>query len=125
MICQFVSLKTRPAAYSTEICPKASTSQLEQHAFTSRDLCTNLTHPFEGRRDLLLVAARYAVREDVHAIAVIEKVQGWTAARGHTTTEVDIKLMALTRNTTHLDAHQHERLEVALVEEEEDIRRRH
>lgn len=33
--------------------------------------------------------------------------------------------MALTRKTTHLDAHQHERLEVALVEEEEDIRRHH
>ena len=33
--------------------------------------------------------------------------------------------MALTSNTAHFDAHQHERLEVALVKQEEDIRRRH
>ena len=69
---------------------KGSTLQLERHALTGRDLCTCLTHPLEGQRDLLPVTARYAVREDIRVIAVIEKVQGWTAARRHTTTEADI-----------------------------------
>ena len=55
---------------------KVRTLQLEQHALTSRDLCTSLAHPLECQRDLLLVAARHAIREDVHVIAVLEKVQG-------------------------------------------------
>ena len=55
---------------------KVRTLQLEQHALTGCDLCTSLEHPLEGQRDLLLVAARYAVREDMHVIALLEKVQG-------------------------------------------------
>ena len=55
---------------------KVSTLQLEQHALTGRDLCNSLAHPLEGQRDLVPVEARYAVRGDVHIIAVIEKVQG-------------------------------------------------
>ena len=45
-------------------------------SLTSRDLCDSLAHPLGGQRDLLLVAARYAVRGDVHIMAEIEKVQG-------------------------------------------------
>jgi hypothetical protein len=52
---------------------KVRTLQLEQHALT-HDLCTCLAHPPERQQDLLLVAA-HAVREDVHVIAVLEKVQ--------------------------------------------------
>ena len=55
---------------------KVNTLQQEQHALTSRDLCNSLAHLLEGQRGLLLVAARYAVRGDVHITAVIEKVQG-------------------------------------------------
>ena len=55
---------------------KVRTLQLEQHALTGRDLCASLAHPLERQRDLLLVTARYAVREDMHVIAVLEKVQG-------------------------------------------------
>ena len=52
------------------------TLQLEQHALTSSDLRASLAHPLERQRDLLLVAARHAVREDVHVIATLEQVQG-------------------------------------------------
>jgi hypothetical protein len=52
------------------------TLQLEQRALAGRDLCTSLAHPLECWRDLLLVAARHSIREDVHVIAVLEKVQG-------------------------------------------------
>jgi hypothetical protein len=55
---------------------KVRTLQLEQHALTSRDLCAGLAHPFERQRDLLLVAARHAVREDVHVITALEQIQG-------------------------------------------------
>ena len=55
---------------------EVSTLQVEQHALTSRDLCTSLAYPLEGRRDFLLVATRYAAREVVHVIAMIEEVQG-------------------------------------------------
>jgi hypothetical protein len=55
---------------------KVRTLQLEQHALTGRDLCASLAHPLERQRDLLLVAARHAVREDVHVITVLEQVQG-------------------------------------------------
>ena len=50
--------------------------QPEQHALTSRNLRTNLAHSPECKWDFLLVAARYAAREDVHVIAVLERVQG-------------------------------------------------
>ena len=53
-------------------------------------MCTKLAHPLEGQKDLFLVAARYAVREDVRVIVIIEKVQGWTTARRHATPGVDI-----------------------------------
>jgi hypothetical protein len=64
---------------------KVRTLQLEQHALAGRDLCASLAHPLEHQRDLLLVAARHAVREDVHVIAV-RAGPGWTAARRHATT---------------------------------------
>ena len=50
--------------------------QLEQQALTSRDLCASLAHPLERQRNLLLVAARHTVREDMHVIAALEQVQG-------------------------------------------------
>jgi hypothetical protein len=37
-------------------------------------LYISLARPLESQRDLLLVAARYAVCEDVHVIVVFEKV---------------------------------------------------
>jgi hypothetical protein len=55
---------------------KVRTLQLEQHALAGRDLCASLAHPLECQRYLLLVAARHAVCENVHVIAVLEKVQG-------------------------------------------------
>ncbi len=55
---------------------KVRTLQLEQHALTGRDLCTSLAHPLERHGDLLLVAARHAVRENVHVITALEQVQG-------------------------------------------------
>lgn len=50
------------------------TLQLEQDALTGRDLCASLTHPLKRQRDLLLIAARHAVREDVHVVATFEQV---------------------------------------------------
>jgi hypothetical protein len=55
---------------------KVRTLQLEQHALAGRDLGASLAHPLECQWDLLLVAARHAVCENVHVIAVLEKVQG-------------------------------------------------
>jgi len=60
-----------------------------------------LEHPLEGQRDPLLVAARYAVREDMHVIALLEKVLGG------------------------LDVHKDERPEIVLVKRGENPRRRH
>ena len=54
---------------------KVRTLQLEKHALTSRDLCTSLAHPLECQRDLLL-AARYAIREDMRIMAVLGKIEG-------------------------------------------------
>ena len=55
---------------------KVRTLQLEQDALTSRDLCTSLAHRLDRQRDLLLVAARYAICKDMHVVTVLEKVQG-------------------------------------------------
>lgn len=52
------------------------TLQLEQHALAGRDLRTGLAHPLERPGHLLLVAARYAIREHVDVIPVLEQVQG-------------------------------------------------
>ena len=84
---------------------KVSTLQLEQHALTSRDLYLSLTHPLESQRDFVLVAARYAAREDMSVIAVIEGVRGGLQ-------HADMRLWRLIKidsaylaTTTHLDAH--------------------
>ena len=103
---------------------KVRTLQLEQHALTSRDLCTGLAHPLDRQRDLLLVAARYAVREDVHVIAVLQKIKGGLQHADMRLRRL-IRLMVLTRSTTHLDAHKDERLEFVFLEQGEDLRCRH
>ena len=69
----------------------------------SLDLCASLAHPLECQRDLL-VAARYAVREDVNVIAVQEKAQGGLQDMQLRSVGWGYRLIALTRNTTHLDA---------------------
>ena len=74
----------------------------------SLDLWTSLAHPLECQRDLLLVAARYAV--PVNVIAVLEKVQGGLQDPDMRVRSVDrgYRLIALTRSTTYLDAHKDE-----------------
>ena len=96
------------------------TSQLEQNAFASRDLCTSLTRPLERQQDLLHVAAQHATRKDVYVMAVIEIVQGGLQHAG-------MRLRRLIGNTDNVDSqtHQHERLEFVLVEKGEGPRCRH
>ena len=73
----------------------------------SLDLCTSLAHPLECQQDLLLVAARYDVREDMNVIAAQEKVQGgWQDPDMRLrSTDWGYRLVTLTRSTTCLDAH--------------------
>lgn len=70
----------------------------------SLDLCTGSAHPLECQWDLLLVAAQYAVCEDVNVIAMQEKAQGRPHDMQLRSVEWGYKLIALTRNTAHLDA---------------------
>jgi hypothetical protein len=53
---------------------KVRTLQLEQHALAGCDLCAGLAQTLEHQRDL--VAARHAVREDLHVMPTFEQVQG-------------------------------------------------
>ena len=96
------------------------TSQLEQNASASRDLCTSLAHPLECQQDLLLVAAQHATRKGLYVMAVIEKVHGGPQ-------HADMRLRRLIGDTDNVDSqtYQHSILEFVLVEKGEDLRCRH
>ena len=93
------------------------TLQLEQHALTSRDLCTSLAHPLAGPPPCCSSTRRPRGRAR-HGCP--RESPGRTAAHRHATTQVirNTENCPHSRSTTHLDAHEDERFEFVFLEQE-------
>ena len=95
---------------------EARTSQLEQHALTSRDLCTSLVYPLEGPPPCCSSTRRPRGRTR-HGCP--RESPGRTAAHRHATTQLIRNTdCPHSRSTTHLAAHEDERFKFVFLEQE-------